>query len=159
MLTILEDDASSEAESTEFVPALCERKRFEVCSVKSRILVIDDDRGFCELLSLYFVAKGFEVVATRSAAEGMELLAQGQFDLAILDWYLDGTDALDLLNLSKGMNPDIPVIIFTGAEQEVFLKKVLKGRADGVVRKMGSLDALSKEVCQHLGWLRREIVE
>ncbi len=117
--------------------------------MKSRILVIDDDRGFCELLSLYFAAKGFGVVATRSASEAMALMAQGQFDLAILDWYLEGTDALDLLNLSKVLNPDIPVIIFTGAEEEVFLKKTLKGRADGVIRKMGSLDALSREVCQH----------
>jgi len=79
--------------------------------------------------------------------------------LAILDWYLDGTDALDLLNLSKDLNPDTPVIIFTGAEEEVFLRKALKGRADGVVRKMGSLDALSKQVCQQLGRPRREIVE
>jgi two-component system response regulator HydG len=119
--------------------------------VKSRILVIDDDPGFCELLSLYFDAKGFEVATARSAAEATVLLKQGQFDLLILDWYLDGTDSLDLLNLCKKSHPDVPVIIFTGAELESLLNKALKGRADAIVRKLGSLDMLSANVFHCLG--------
>src|SRR5262249_16384653 len=103
-----------------------------------------------ELLSLYFSAKGFEVVATRTASEATTLLQQSQFDLIILDWYLDRVDALDFLNFCKDRYPEIPVIIFTGAEIEAFLKAALAGRVEAVVRKLGSLDALSKQVCKHL---------
>jgi len=118
--------------------------------VKFRFLIVDDDGAFCELLSLYFSAKGFEVVATRTASEATTLLQQSQFDLIILDWYLDGVDALDFLNFCKDRYPEIPVIIFTGAEIEAFLKAALAGRVEAVVRKLGSLDALSKQVCKHL---------
>lgn len=118
--------------------------------MKFRFLIVDDDGAFCELLSLYFSAKGFEVVATRTASEATTLLQQSQFDLIILDWYLDGVDALDFLNFCKDRYPEIPVIIFTGAEIEAFLKAALAGRVEAVVRKLGSLDALSKQVCKHL---------
>ena len=118
--------------------------------MKSRFLIVDDDGSFCELLSLYFSAKGFEVVAARTAAEATTLLQESEFDLIILDWYLDGADALDLLNLCKQRYPAVPVIIFTGAEVEAFLKAALAGRAEAVVRKMGSLEALSKQVCKYL---------
>jgi len=56
-----------------------------------------------------------------------------------------------LLNLSKNLHPERPVIIFTGADLERFLTKSLAGRADGVVRKLGSLDVLSASVFQCLG--------
>ena len=118
--------------------------------MKFRFLIVDDDGAFCELLSLYFSAKGFEVVATRTASEATTLLQQSQFDLIILDWYLDRVDALDFLNFCKDRYPEIPVIIFTGAEIEAFLKAALAGRVEAVVRKLGSLDALSKQVCKHL---------
>ena len=123
--------------------------------MKSRFLIVDDDAAFCELLSLYFSAKGFEVIAVRTALEATALLEQGEFDLMILDWYLDGIDALDLLNFCKSRYPELPVIIFTGAEVEAFLKAALAGRAEAVVRKIGSLDALSKQVCKYVG--KREL--
>ena len=121
-----------------------------VHELKCRILVIDDDPGFCELLSLYFEAKGFQVLTTQTTAEASMLLKQAGFDLVILDWYLGTTDSLDLLILSKNSHPNRPVIIFTGAELERFLKKSLAGRAEAVVRKLGSLDVLSANVFQCL---------
>jgi len=63
MLSNLADDLPSETDWREFPPGTCEGKRLEVVPVKSRILIIDDDPSFCELLSLYFVAKGFDVIA------------------------------------------------------------------------------------------------
>jgi len=133
--------------------------RTDLSATKSRILVIDDDRCFCELLSLYFGAKGFDVMTAQTAAEAAVLLAQGQFGLAILDWCLDRTDALDLLNLSKNLHPDLPVIIFTGCEGGTFLTNSLIGRADAVVRKMGSLDALSTNVFRCLGLAELKVMK
>jgi len=127
--------------------------------VRPRIIVVDDDACFCELLSLYFMAKGFEVVSARTAEQAQALIERGRFDLLILDWFLNGEDSLDLLNLSKKRHSTIPVIIFTGAEVDVLLKKELAGRVDGVVRKMGSLESLSSHVCHHLGWPELRLVK
>ena len=114
---------------------------------KPRVLVIDDEGAACELASLYLEHKGLEVATVRTADEARPLVERGQFDVVVVDWELDGGAGLDLLQLSKTRHPDIPVILVTAANTgEAAFKSGLAGTADAVVRKMGPLDALSKEV-------------
>jgi DNA-binding response OmpR family regulator len=124
-----------------------ERAGPQVPGGKKRLLVVDDEAGIGELLALYFKLKGLEVTTLQSTVAAIAQIEQGNFDLLILDWHLDGTDGLDLLNLSKAMHPGLPVIVFTGdSDDQSLLRTALAGRADAVVRKIGSLDALAHEV-------------
>jgi DNA-binding NtrC family response regulator len=157
--TILKDNCSLEVKPGNYSSNLSTGETSEAAMAKPRILVIDDDACFCELLCLYFMAKGFDVVTARTETEAERLVDQGRFDLVILDWYLNGSVTLDLLNRSKKRHPAIPVILFTGAEVELFLKAALAGRVDGVVRKMGSLESLSSQVCHYLGWPELRVVK
>ena len=123
---------------------------------KARLLVVDDENAMCEVLAAYFEHLGLEVKVARTAAAGNALIQEGRFDLAVLDWKLDGgADGLDLLSLSKQKHPQIPVIIFTGAEDnESLLKNAVAGKAEAVVRKTGSLSALATQVFLRLGGFR-----
>ena len=124
---------------------------------KSRLLVVDDENAMCEVLAAYFEHLGLEVKVARTAAAGNALIDEGKFDLAVLDWKLDGgADGLDLLSFSKSKHPQKPVIIFTGAEDnESLLKNAVAGKAEAVVRKTGSLSALATQVFLRLGGFRR----
>ena len=123
------------------------------------VLVVDDEAAICELLSLYLSWKGLQVSTAQSAGEAVVRSREKEFDLIILDWDLAGVEALDLLNYFKGTRPGTPVIVFTGKEMDdIFLKKALAGRADGMLRKLGSLDSLWKEVSQQLT-KRRDAIE
>ena len=114
---------------------------------KPRILVIDNERAICELLLLYLGEMNFEVATARSAHEARALLQRGQFDLVILEWMLDGVQALDLLHLSKTYHPEVPVILFTAEDvDDASLAGRLARKADAVVPKLGPLDALSKTI-------------
>jgi len=123
----------------------------------TNILVVDDDKTICEILSLYLEMKGMHVRTAQSLLGAVSLDSTRRFDLAILDWDLDGVEALEVLNFFKGTRPEMPVIIFTGKEvDEAFLKGALAGRADAVLPKMGSLDALASEVHRQLTKQRRQ---
>jgi DNA-binding NtrC family response regulator len=161
MSTTIRDNqwAAPQGKPTDFPPKNTGPESVPGEAVKPRILVIDDDACFCELLSLYFVAKGFDVITARTAEQAERFVDQGRFDLVILDWYLGGEDALELLNSCKKRHPGVPVIIFTGAEVDMLLKAALAGRVDGVIRKMGSLESLSSQVCHYLGWPELRIVK
>jgi DNA-binding response OmpR family regulator len=105
----------------------------------------------CELLSLYLGHKGLEVATVQRVGEARPIIERGHFDLVLLDWKLDGIEGLDLLHLSKALHPDIPVIIYTGADlNEGSLGSDLAREADAVIHKMGSLDALSTAIFRHL---------
>ena len=157
--TIMDVECSTRAELIDSGPETSKQETSKTAMVKPGILVIDDDACFCELLSLYFMAKGFDVIAARTASQAELLVQDGRFDLMILDWHLNGVDALDLLNRCKTRYPKIPVIIFTGDDADMSLTAALAGKADGLVRKMGSLESLSSQVCNHLGWPELRVVK
>jgi DNA-binding response OmpR family regulator len=123
----------------------------EIERAEPRVLVIDDEGGICELLTLYLTQKGLDVSTVRTATEAKPLLNRGGFDLVILDWKLDGAEGLSLLRLSKERHPEIPVVIYTGADlSDIPLQEGRVWGADEVVRKMGPLNALCAAVFRHL---------
>jgi DNA-binding response OmpR family regulator len=83
---------------------------------KSRILIIDDDIGFLDLLRIHLSAAGYQVqVAEDGVAGGRALLEQSP-DLIVTDVnmpFLDGFELLSLLRSDPG-TASIPVILLSG---------------------------------------------
>ena len=63
----------------------------------SRILVVDDDADTLELVSYALAARGFAVTGARNAAEALEALRQGAFDLVITDYDMPDQTGAELL--------------------------------------------------------------
>ncbi|MGA2404600.1 MAG: response regulator transcription factor [Syntrophobacteraceae bacterium] len=81
----------------------------------SRLLVIDDDQGFCEMIADYLKPQGFEVTSTHDGREGLErvLAPEGRYDLILLDMMLPGMNGLEVLQQIR-CRLNTPVIILTG---------------------------------------------
>ena len=65
--------------------------------MKSKILIVDDEIDFCEIMKNYFTKKGYEVLLAYTLEEGMRLLKEKQPDILFLDNNLpdgQGWDAL-----------------------------------------------------------------
>ncbi len=60
------------------------------------MLVVEDNAELNELLRETLTARGFVVTAVDSAEKGLDLLAQEEFRLILLDWELPGKSGLDL---------------------------------------------------------------
>ncbi len=78
----------------------------------TRVLVVDDEPALREPLSDYLVRQGFAVEQAASAAEARVMLAQGGFDVVLLDIMMPGEDGLSLCrHLAEAQR--IPVIFIT----------------------------------------------
>lgn len=111
--------------------------------VKPHILFVDDEAPIRELLTLYFRKRGYEVTTAVCSADALRLVAQGAFQLAILDVDIAGENGLELLTALKARNVTLPVIMFTGLKtDEDLLAKSLASGADGFMRKTDSLHDL-----------------
>ena len=66
---------------------------------KNKILVCDDDRNICELLRLYLVKEGFEVVLATDGEQAVELFRKEKFDIVLLDIMMPKLD-LSLIHIS-----------------------------------------------------------
>lgn len=77
-----------------------------------KVLVIDDDRASCELLSEILVAQNLSVETAQTPAKALSLAHQTNFDLVISDINLEAEKSgFDLL---QEFRADCPVILVTG---------------------------------------------
>ena len=79
-----------------------------------KILIIEDDTAFCQMLQKYLTKKEFEVSTSFSAEDGKLKFKEDSFDLVITDLRLPNYDGIQLLSEIKTINPRTPVIVMTG---------------------------------------------
>ena len=80
----------------------------------NRILVIDDEAVICDACRLALSDYGFAVDTCLSGGQGLAMLIDGQYDLALLDMKLPDLDGLSILQTIKKERPEVYVIIITG---------------------------------------------
>jgi DNA-binding response OmpR family regulator len=100
---------------------------------KTRILIIDDDIGFLDLLRIHLSAAGYAVqIAEDGVTGGRALLAQTP-DLIVSDVNMPFLNGFELLSLmrSDASTASIPVILLSGrSDGDTMAKAVELGAAD-----------------------------
>src|SRR2546428_3702143 len=82
----------------------------------AKIVVIEDDLTFLDLLRVHLAGAGHEVLTAEDAALGLRAIIAGAPDLILLDLsvpYLDGFEMLEALRTDPATR-NIPVIVLTG---------------------------------------------
>lgn len=78
------------------------------------ILVIDDDRDICLVLSKFLSKNNFSVNTAFTGAEGLHQLRSHEFDLVLCDYKLPDVTGIELLQRIKILNTKVAIIIITG---------------------------------------------
>jgi DNA-binding NtrC family response regulator len=79
-----------------------------------KILLVDDEEDFVEMLSLRLEAVGEEVTPAYSGRECLQVLEQRDVDVVILDVKMPGMDGIETLQEIKRRFPLVEVILMTG---------------------------------------------
>ena len=82
-----------------------------------RVLVIDDDRKLCRLITDYLSPMGYEVSAVHHGAEGAERAVAEPWHAVILDVMLPGLDGFEVLKRIRRQS-DVPVLMLTARGDE-----------------------------------------
>jgi two-component system, NtrC family, response regulator GlrR len=78
-----------------------------------RILVVDDDVSILKVLRMRLESEQYTVVTASEMQEAKERIAEGNFDIALLDLKLADGNGIDLMKILRDVEPDTPVIILT----------------------------------------------
>ncbi len=108
-----------------------------------RILIVDDDPGFRDLLETILSNEGYQVDSGESVADGVRLGSRHQYDLALTDLKLPDGTGLDILRWFTDQMPDAPVVMLTAfgtVESAVAAMKM--GAADYLGKPLNSPDEL-----------------
>ena len=100
-----------------------------------RVLLVDDEKDFVEMLGLRLQEAGEQVTAAYSGQECLKILEKKEIDVVILDILMPGMDGIAPLKEIKSRFPLVEVIMLTG-----------HGTTDSAVEgmKRGAFDYLLK---------------
>jgi two-component system NtrC family response regulator len=80
---------------------------------QERVLLVDDDESFLEVMAFLLEEEGYEVVRAKNGTEAFERLQAGPFPVMVTDLKMPGMDGLTLLKKAHGVAPNLLVIVAT----------------------------------------------
>lgn len=81
-------------------------------NAKPRILVVDDEEGIVETLSVLLKREGFEVATALSGQEAIEKLSE-RHDVVLTDIRMPNISGIDVLAEARSLLPDAAVVLMT----------------------------------------------
>jgi DNA-binding response OmpR family regulator len=109
----------------------------------AKIVAIEDDLTFLNLLRMHLAGSGHEVLIAEDAVVGLRAIIDNAPDLILLDLsvpYLDGFEMIEALHTDPATR-NIPVIVLTGrSDDETYTQ----------ARRLGAAQLLTKPVARDL---------
>lgn len=121
-----------------------------------RVLLAEDEEPILDGLDALFCGQGFETQTASNGEEALDAVADGGFDLVVLDLMMPRIDGLTVLRRMRAAGDDTPVLVLTAKGAEDDIVAGLEAGADDYVKKPFGLREL---VARARGLLRRPRVE
>ena len=83
-------------------------------TAQGTVLLIEDDAPLARSLVRVMNAEGYQVVHVGSGSAGVDKVMSRSFDAVISDLNLPGASGVDVLNVVRAYDPDVPLILMTG---------------------------------------------
>jgi len=77
------------------------------------ILIIDDEKNYLVVLEALLGPEGYETVTADNGEDALSLIRESDLDLVISDMKMPGINGMDLLDETKKIKPELPVIMMT----------------------------------------------
>lgn len=111
---------------------------------QARVLVVDDDRQMLRAVTNALRARGYAVVTAGDGESALQLLAEEQLDLLLLDLGLPNLDGHEVISELRRWS-DIPVIVLSVREGQDEKAAALDAGADDYVTKpFGTKELLAR---------------
>ncbi len=85
---------------------------------EARVLLVDDDRELCQMLTEYLSAERFEVTSAHDGGEALRTLRARDFEIMILDVMLPSVSGFDVLR-ELGASHPTPILMLTARGDDI----------------------------------------
>ena len=113
----------------------------------TKILLIDDEASFCDLVKMNLEISGrFKVVTSREGRAGIKMARETLPDIILLDIMMPGMDGFQLLEILR-KDPKvalIPVIIVSASSQDAVRAKARRMGCRYIAKPVNTEDLISK---------------
>lgn len=103
--------------------------------MKTKILLVDDEKDFTDTLAQRLEIRGFAVSVAYNGQTAIDSIEQNTYDVVVLDVHMPGLSGNETLQRIKEIAPLVQVVMLTG---NVTVEKAIAGM------KLGAYDFLMK---------------
>ena len=94
-----------------------------------RLLLVDDEKGYVDVLSNRLSKRSFIVTKAYNGTEAIQSMRKKDFDVAVLDLKMEDMDGIEVLKVLKKLAPEMPVIMLTGHGSQTAAKEGIEAGA------------------------------
>jgi DNA-binding response OmpR family regulator len=115
---------------------------------KRRILVVDDDPTYRQLVTLHLTKAGYEVFIATDGQQALEWLGNEHQrpDLLLVDLLMPRLSGIELLERIRGLSYKLPVIMITGADWLLARQGVQQSAPDAFLTKPFTVQLLLEQI-------------
>jgi len=114
--------------------------------MSEKVLLVDDEKEFLEIMSERMEARDMEVTTATSADQALEIIEKEAFDAIILDFQMPGMDGMEALKAIKAKKPELQIILLTGYATVEKSVEAMKIGATDFVEKPADLELLTEKI-------------
>ena len=114
--------------------------------IPTKVLIVDDEKDFVEMLSLRLNEMGEIVTAVYNGQDCLDTLGENEIDVVILDIKMPGMDGIEVLQEIKKRFPIIEVVMLTGHGSAESAVEGMKLGAFDYLLKPADIDNLTEKV-------------
>ncbi len=116
---------------------------------KIKILVVDDNKKFLDLLNEFLTDNDYDVMISDNGKEAKKHFTEFNPDIVVTDIVMPDLDGIELLLELRQINPDIQVIMMSGGNRgfaESYLRMAEKLGANVILNKPFALSELLQQI-------------
>ncbi len=114
---------------------------------RTRILVVDDEKSMCRVLSIMIGKEDCDVDFATDRAALEELLRENEFDLLITDMKMPDMTGLDVLNMARERRSDTRMVVMTAyPSTDATIQAIQKGALDYITKEGDYLEKIRQIV-------------
>lgn len=113
---------------------------------KLKILIVEDEEAIRKLIYKTLTAENMLVYQAENGKEGLDMIANTDFDLVILDILMEGISGYDVARSIRSFNLQLPIIFLSGKNEDQDIIQGFDMGADAYITKPFSPSVLSAKV-------------
>ena len=114
--------------------------------MSTRILIVDDEQDFLDIMAERLQARGMDVSTATSAQDALEKVQAETYDAVIMDFLMPEMDGFKALKLFKETRPDLAIILLTANVREQERIAAIELGAMEVIEKPADLNLLTQKI-------------
>lgn len=117
--------------------------------IAKEILIVDDDKTLCRLMSIAFQEKGFQTYVAYHGDAALKIFGEKHPPIILLDVAMPGMDGFQVAEEIRNMEPSDThtiIVIMTAVARSFFVSKEFESKIDSYLTK----PILSANVVSHI---------